>query len=387
MSGTIYRGRDNLVVNIQLTDVATQETIWANRFDVPASEFLEVQSTIATEVAEALAIELDDDEKAPPHNTPRSQETYQKYLKGRFHWEKRTEAGLLEGLKCVQEIVDLEPDFPLAYIGVADSYLLLGEHLYLAPEDSFPLARKAAEKALSMEPRLAEGHASLAEFYHYYEKDWARAEEAYQRANRLNPNYASARHWHAWALMCRGQFDEAREQIEHAQLIDPSSLVYSTSRGLPFYFSRDYRRAIRQFELVLEIEPRLTIARYYLGAALVHFGDPVAAIREFEMLVDEEPLQQAIALLGFSYAEAGRSDEARRQLDRLDELSFERYVSPYVQAVVQCGVGQVDAALDLLEQAYVEKAPWLVFLRIDPFLTCLYGEPRFGRLIEKLGLQ
>ncbi len=184
-----------------------------------------------------------------------------------------------------------------------------------------------------------------------------------------------------------GRFDEAREQIEHAQLTDPSSLVYSTSRGLPFYYDRDYRRAIRQFELVLEIEPRLTIARYYLGAALVHFGDPVAAIRELEMLVEEEPLQQAIAILSFSYAEAGRSDEARRQLERLEELSFERYVSPYVHAMAHCGLGNVERALDLLEQAYDEKAPWLVFLRIDPFLTCLYGEPRFGKLIERLGLQ
>ena len=387
MSGTIYRVRDNLVVNIQLTNVATQETIWADRFDVAASDFLEVQSKIAADVADALAIELENDRELSTKNVPRSQETYQKYLKGRFHWEKRTEGALLEGLKCVQEIVELEPDFPLAYIGVADSYLLLGEHLYLAPEESFPLAKKAAETALALDPKLAEGHASLAEYYHYYEWDWARAEESYLRANRLNPNYASARHWHAWALMCMGRFEEAREQIEHAQLIDPSSLVYSTSRGLPFFYSRDYRRAIRQFELVLEIEPRLTIARYYLGAALVHFGDPIAAIRELETLVDDEPLQQAIALLGFSYAEAGRLDDARRQLERLEQLSRDRYVSPYVIAVLHCGLGNVDQALDLLERAYEERAPWLVFLRIDPFLTCLYGEPRFGRLIEKLGLQ
>ena len=387
MSGTIYRVRDSLAVNIQLTDVGTQETIWADRFGVAASDFLEVQSKIASEVADALAIELEHDDHPAPQNVPRSQETYQKYLRGRFHWEKRTEAGLLEGLKCVQEIVELEPDFSLAYIGIADSYLLLGEYLYLAPANSFPLAREAAERSLALDPKLAEGHASLAEYYHYYEWDWASAEESYQRANRLNPNYASARHWHAWALMCRGRFDEAREQIEQAQLIDPSSLVYSTSRGLPFFYARDYRNAIRQFELVLEIEPRLTIARYYLAAALVQFGDPIAAIREFEMIVDEEPLQQAIALLGFSYAEAGRIEECRRQLDRLEQLSMERYVSPYVRAIVHCGLGNLQHALELLEQAFEERAPWLVFLRIDPFLAALYGELRFNRMIERLGLQ
>lgn len=387
MSGTIYKVREIMAVNLQLTNVSTQETIWANRFEVSASEFLELQTEIAAEVADALAIELEQEDRVASHKVPKSQETYQKYLKGRYHWEKRTEAGLLEGLECVKEIVELEPDFPLAYIGIADSYLLLGEYLYLAPEESFPYAREAAEHAVALDPKLAEGYASLAEYYHYYEKDWAKAEELYERSIRLNPNYASARHWHAWSLMCKGRFTEALDEIEHAQLIDPSSLVLSTSRGLPFFFDRDYRKAIRQFELTLEIDPGLTYARYYLGAALVHSGDPEAGIREFEIVVEDDPTQQAIALLGFSYAEAGRHEDARRQLDRLDEMSLERYVSPYVRAIVQCGLRRVDEALDLLEQAWLERAPWTVLLRIDPSLTCLYGEPEFTRLLDKLRLR
>lgn len=386
MSGTIYKVRESLVVNLQLTNVSTQETIWANRFEVAAAEFLELQADIASEVAEALAIELEPEIERPAAPSPRSPEVYQKYLKGRFHWEKRTESGLLEGLSCVNEIVEREPDFPLAYIGVADSYLLLGEYLYLSPDDSFPYAREAAERALALDPKLAEGHASLAEYYHYYEKDWNKAEEFYERSIKLNPSYASVRHWHAWALMCKGRFDEALEELEQAQIADPSSLILSTSRGLPFYFKRDFRQAIRQFEMTLEVDPRLLYARYYLAAALLHSGDPGGAIRELEMLVDEEPLQQSIALLGFSYAEAGRLDAAERQLERLNELSARRYVSPYVKAIVHCGLGNSDDALSLMEQAYTEKAPWAVLLRIDPFVTCLYGEPRYIALLEKLGL-
>lgn len=387
MSGTIYKIRENTIVNLQLTSVTTQETLWANRFEVMASEFLELQSEIAAEVANALAIELEEQEAMPGRRMPDSQDTYQKYLKGRFLWEKRTEEGLLEGLECVKEIVKLEPDFPLAYIGIADSYLSLGEYLYLGPDESFPFAKEAAERALALDPKLPEGHASLAEYHHYYEKDWARAEESYQRANRLNPNYASGRHWYGWHLMCSARFDEAIEEMEAAQMIDPSSMMLGTSRSLPYYFKRDYRRAIRQLELVLDIDPRLTFARYYLSAALIHFGDPESAIRELESIIEHEPLQQAMALVGFAQAELGRFDAARRQLDRLDELSLERHVSPYVRAIVHCGLGEVEEALALLKQAYYEKAPWLVFLRIDPFLTRLYGEPGFEWLLDKLDMR
>lgn len=387
MSGTIYKVRDLVAVNLQLTNVVSQETIWANRFEINTDDFLELQGEIAAEVANALAIELEKPDASPAHRMPKNQEIYQKYLKARFLWERRTESGLLEGLACVQEIVESEPDFPLAYIGISDSYLLLGEYLYLSPEESFPFAREAAERALELDPRQAEGYASMAEYYHYYEKDWAKAEECYQKANRLNPNYASARHWYAWSLMCSRRFDEALEQIEIAQSIDPSSMVLSTSRGLPFYFKREYARAVRQFELVLEIQPRLTYARYYLGSALVHGGDPYSAIREFEMLVEDEPVQQAIAQLGFSYAEAGKFDSARGCIRRLDEMEQTRYISPYIRAIIHCGLGEIDEALTMLEQAFYEKAPWLVWLRIDPFLTRLYGESRFEDLLDRLNLR
>lgn len=387
MSGTIYKVRDLLTVNLQLTNVGTQETIWANRFEVNANDFLELQGEIASEVADALAIEFEKPEPAPGVRTPKSQETYQRYLKARFLWERRTEAGLLEGLAGVQDIVRTDPDFPLAYVGIADSYLLLGEYLYLSPEDSFPFAKEAAERALELDPRSAEGYASMAEYYHYYEKDWVKAEECYQKANRLNPNYPSARHWYAWSLMSSRRFEDALEQIEIAQSLDPGSMVLSTSRGLPFYFKREYARAVRQFEMVLDIQPQLTYARYYLGSALVHGGDPYSAIREFEMLVEEEPVQQAIALLGYSYAEAGKFDSARACIRRLDEMEQVRYISPYIRAILHCGLGELDEALTMLEQAYYERAPWLVWLRIDPFLTRLYGQDRFIDLLKRMDLE
>lgn len=387
LSGTIYRVRENLLLNLQLSDVLTGETKWANRFELPADDFLEIQTEIADEVTEALSADLVKARDRAVRRMPKNPENYQKYLRGRFLWERRSEADMLEGLKCVEELVELEPEFPLAYIGVADSYLLLGEYLFLAPDDSFPLAREAAERAIELDPKLAEGYASLAEYYHYYEKDRAKAEENYLQASKLNPNYASARHWYAWSLMCYERFDEALEQIELAQATDPNSLALSTTRGLPFFFRKDYEGAIRQFEMVLDIQPNLAYARYYLGSALVHNGEPAAAIREFETILEREQLQQAIGLLGYCYAEAGKFERAGEQLRLLDELEQTRYVSPYVRAIVHCGLGDLLDALDLLERAYRERAPWLVWLLIDPFLSRLWGEPRFERLIERLSLR
>ncbi|MBK9156102.1 MAG: winged helix-turn-helix domain-containing protein [Chloracidobacterium sp.] len=387
LSGTIYRIRGNLLVNLQLSEVSTGETTWANRFELPASEFLELQTEIADEVVEALSAELARPPDRAVRSMPKNPDNYQKYLRGRFLWERRTEADMLEGLATVKEVVELEPEFPLGYIGVADSYLLLGEYLFLAPDESFPFAREAAEKALELDPNLAQGHASLAEYYHYYEKDQARAEDHYLQANELNPNYASARHWYAWSLMSYERFDEALDQIERAQAAEPNSLALSTTRGLPFYFRRDYDRAIRQFEMVLGIQPNLAYARYYLGSALVHNGDATAAIREFETILEAEQLQQAIALLGYSYAEAGMYDKASEQLRLLDDLGQTRYISPYVRAIVHCGLGDILDALDQLELACQEHAPWLVWLRIDPFLSRLWGEPRFERLLDRLSLR
>jgi len=384
MSGTIYKVRDVLAVNLQLTNVSTQEAMWANRFEINASEFPDLQTEIAAEVADALAIELEQG-NAAPRTAPRHQAVYQKYLKARFLLEKRTEAGLLEGLACCKEIVEAEPEFALAHAGVADSFLLLGKYLYLAPDECFPFALEAANRALALDPSLAEGYSSLAEYYHYYEKNWGKADEHYQRGYRLNPNYPLACHWYAWALMCRGQFGQALSEIERAQMIDPSSILLSTTRGLPFYFSRDYRNALKQFELTLDIDPGHFSARFYLACTHLHNGDTERAIREFETIVSEQPIQQAISHLGFCYAEAGRFDDALEQLDLLAELSMERYVSPYIRAIVYCGLGRTETVLSLLEQAHRERDPWLALLRIDPFLSCVYGEPRFIRLVDGLG--
>jgi Tfp pilus assembly protein PilF/TolB-like protein len=386
VSGTMIRSENRLFLNIQLTNIIDRDTLWANRFVVKTSDFLEAHDRIAEEVAETLAIELDQNKVVPVQRKPRDQETYQLYLKGRYFWDKRSEFGLRTGLACAEQVALAEPDFPLAYVGIADSYLLLGEYLFSPPDEAFPAARSAAEKALQLEPALSEAYASLAEYYVFYQRNWVKAEDYYRQAIELNPNYAAVRHWYAWFLFAMRRFDESLEHIEQAQVLDPGSLIISTVRGLPFYYRGEFDRAIAQFKCSLDIDPDFARARYYIGSALVHKGDVAGAIVEFEKRVQDEPLQQAIALLGYCYAAAGDKDRARAQLTKLDEIESRRYVSPYVRAFVHCGLDESDIALSLLEKAFDERAGWLFLLNVDPFFGRLRDEPRFINLLDKLRL-
>jgi tetratricopeptide (TPR) repeat protein len=165
---------------------------------------------------------------------------------------------------------------------------------------------------------------------------------------------------------------------------DPGSLVLNTIVGLPDYYMGRYEQAIRQFRGTLEIEPNYHHARYYLGSALVHSGKPEEAVAEFEAMVAADPLQQAVALLGYCYAVSGRPDDAGRMLSRLDELERDHFVAAYVRAFIHMGLGERARALAQLERACDEQEPWAVFLNVDPFFRGLRGEPRFTRLLERM---
>lgn len=382
VGGTIQSIKDQFHVNIQLINVSSLKTIWASKFEMEATDIINFQDQISVQVADALTIELN--RNCQNKRLPKNTQIYQTYLKGRFFWEKRCEAGIRKALNNVLEVVADEPEFPLGYIGVADSHLFLGEYLFAAPEQTFPLARAAAEKALELDPSLSEAHASMAEYYFYYEKDWEKANALYVEAIRLDPNYATAYHWHSWFLIAMNRYDEALVQIERAQTLDPNSLILNTIRGLPFYYCGQYQQAIQQFHDTLEIAPDFTHARYYLGSALIHAGRSEEAIAEFEKIIVDDPMQQAFGLLGYCYAVAGQNAKARSILTILDRMERERYVSPYIRAIVYAGLGEKGKALQMLQRAFDKNAAWLVWLNADPFFGSLRNETKFRHIIQEL---
>ncbi|MEP6924188.1 MAG: winged helix-turn-helix domain-containing protein [Pyrinomonadaceae bacterium] len=381
LSGTIQSSGEKVRANIQLHDVKNGDLLWANRFEVQTGDLFDLQDQISDQAALALATKIIKDPAV--QKTLKDSEIYQTYLKYRFFWETRTEQGLLTSLEGAQKIVAAEPNFPLGYIGIADSYLLLGHHLYLAPNKIYPAIREAVSKALELDPNLAEAYATQAD-YCFITKDWLQAEKMHQLSIKLKPNYASERHWYGWFLTAMGRFDEALEQIEKAQSFDTNSLYLGVVRGVPLFYKRLFDQAIKQFQLVLEIDPNHNRARYYLALALFHSGQRVAGTAEFERVVAAEPLQQTMALLGYCYGMTGRHLEARALLGRINQIACRRYVSPYIRAYLHIGLGEKAEALTLLEEAYEENSLWLVWLNVDMQLQSLHDEPRFKKLLQKL---
>ncbi len=381
LSGTIQTSGDKVRANFQLHEVRTGETLWASKIEAQSGDVFELQDQISKQAATELTAKINSG--LTVRSAPKSLETFQTYFKYRFFWETRTETGLMKSLSGAKEIVATDPDFALGYIGLADSYLLLGHHLFLAPDEILPAVRQAVDKALELDPNLAEAYATKAD-HCFITRDFAQAEHFHRLSMKLKPNYASERHWYGWLLMALGRFDESLEQIESAQMLDTGSLYLGVVRGVPFFYKRQFDRAIKQFQLVLDVDPNFSRARYYLGSTLFHSGEREKGIAEFEKVVAAEPIQQTMALLGYCYGVTGQESKAREMLRQIDLIACRRYVSPYVRAYIHNGLGEIDEALSQLEKAFEENAMWLVWLNIDMNLRNLRDEPRFGRLIRKL---
>lgn len=381
LSGTIQTSGDKVRANFQLHEAGTGETLWASKIEARSGDVFELQDQISKQAATELTARINSG--LTDRSAPKNLETFQTYVKYRFFWETRTETGLRKSLSGAKEIVATDPSFPLGYIGLADSYVLLGHHLFLSPAEILPAIRQAVDRALELDPNLAEAYATKAD-YCFITRDFAQAEHFHRISIKLKPNYASERHWFGWLLMSLGRFDESLEQIESAQMLDTGSLYLAVVRGVPFFYKRQFDRAIKQFQMVLDVDPNFSRARYYLGTTLFHSGEREKGIAELEKVVAAEPIQQTMALLGYCYGVTGQESKAREMLRKIDLMAGGRYISPYIRAYIHNGLGETDEALTQLEKAFEEDALWLVWLNIDMNLANLRDDPRFQRLIRKL---
>lgn len=388
LDGTIQRSGNRARVNVQMIEVATGRTVWAEKYDERYCDIFGVQDSIATKVAAALELRLtkDDVQRLTKSHTE-NLDAYQLYVKGRYFWDSRTEQGLKKALEYAQAAIQKDDNNAMAYVGVADSYSFLGEYLYASPDNSFRNAKAAALRARELDPQLAEAYASLGEISFFYDWNWEEAEGYYRQSFEMKPSYASAHHWYAWFLMAMGRFDEALASVRRAQAIDPGSLTLNTVLGLPFFYEGYYEQSLAQFRSTLEMDQSFAQAHYYLASTLVQLGRYDEAIEEFKTVRSAEYWQQSSALLCHAYARAGKRAEARAIIDELNGAAQQKYISPYLYATCYCGLDEPDKVLDYLETALNEQASWMVFLAIDPYLNKLRSEPRFKLLLQKLRLQ
>jgi adenylate cyclase len=386
MMGRVLQFGDNLVIKTELIDTEDGSQLWGEQYKRKAADIFEVQEEISKEISEKLRIKLTGEEKKLlvkryTDNT----EAYRLYLKGRFCLSKTTKEALNNAIKHFRQAIEIDPDYALAYAGLADAYYALSSN-HLPANEAMPKALAAAEQALRMDETLAEAHASLGLVKAFYEWDWAGAEGEYKRAIELNPGYASAHHWYGWYLALMGRLNEAIREIKQASELDPLSLEINSDLGLSFFFARQYERAIEQFEKALEMDPNSIWTRFFMGWAREQKGDYAEAIEDYKRAaqLDDSPL--IMAALGHTYVMAGRRKEALEVLAEMKQLALTRHVSSYHFAIIHAALNEKDEAFRWLEKSYGAREEALVWLKVDPRLDALRTDARFIDLQRRVGL-
>ncbi len=385
LEGSVQKANDQVRVNVQLINALTDAHLWADTYDRKLTDIFAVESEIAKTIAETLQARLTGSEKSSIAKTPTvNPEAYELYLKGRFFWNKRSGTDLRKAIDYFERAIAKDPNYALAYVGLADSHLLLSSYASVSPRESLPPAKAALKKALSLDDSLAEAHASSG-LLATLELDLQRAIDELQRAIKLKPNYATAHHWLSLGFTTLGQFDPAILEAKRAVELDPLSLIINADYGWVYFNGHRYDQAEAQVRKTLEIDPNFFLAHYYLGAVLQFKGHVAQAIPEFQKAFDLNGDPYSRAMLGQGYARNGQPGEARKVLASLNEEAKSKYVAPYALALVDTALGDKERAIEELERAYQQgDTNYLFVIKTDPLLDSLRGHPRFDALVQKI---
>jgi len=388
VEGSVLRVGDRVRITAQLIHAATDEHLWTESYDRDLRDVLRLQSEVAQTIAQQIKVTLSPQVQARlAEARPVNPEAYQAYLKGRFHWNKRTPDGLKKAVEYFEQAVALDPHWPLGYAGLADAYALLPAYAPVPPGEAIPKAKAAAVKALELDESLAEAHATLGSIAYYDDWNWATTEREYKRAIALSPNYATAHQWYAEYLQYMGRDDEAIGEMTKAHELDPLSLVIGTEVGWVHYCAGDLDEAETRLRRTLELSPDFAFAHRELGMTLFlqgRFGEAITAAREAVRLSHNVPMFAAV--LGYLLARTGRPDEAREILDELTALANETYVAPVHLALVHAGLDERDRMFEWFNKACQERDVLLPLTLIDPFLASMRTDPRFADLLRRIGL-
>jgi eukaryotic-like serine/threonine-protein kinase len=388
LTGRLQQRDDALLISAELVDVRDNKQLWGEQYSTGISDLLTVQRVIASEITNSLRLKLSGEQQT--HVTKQhtdNHEAHQLYSIGRFYWNKRTGEALKKSIEYFHQAVEQDPNYALAYAGMADAYGLLPSYAASPPQEAFPKAKAAARKAIELDDSLAEAHTSLANALFNYDWNLAEAIREFQRAIELNPNYATAHHWYSdGPLLVMGRFADAIAEMKRAQELDPLSLIINAEIGVFYTFAGQYDRSIEQFHKTLEMDQGFYFAHRNLGVAYVlkrDFREALLAYEKARSLADDPSL---LGDIGHLQAVSGKRDEALKTLAELKEISKRRYVPAYVLALVYVGLGHKDQAFQWLEKSFQDREARLCFFKIDPQMEPLRSDPRFSDLVRRIGL-
>jgi TolB-like protein/DNA-binding winged helix-turn-helix (wHTH) protein/Flp pilus assembly protein TadD len=389
VEGSVMRSGNRVRITAQLLQAGTDQHLWAETYERDLGDVLKLQSEVAQTIAQQVRIQLTPQQKAQLGSALGvNPEAYEAYLRGRYFWNQRTDGSLWKSLELFQHAIDIDPNSALPYAGLADAYLVLDSWTLEAapPIELSPKARAAVDKALQLDPTLAEARTVLAGVKHG-DWDWNGAGVEYRRAIELNPNYAHAHHWYSQYLCELGRFDEGVAEADRAHALDPLNLMLGIDVGMRLYWARRYREAIAPIRKTLELDPNFRVARRFLGQVYEQNGMYEAAIAELRQaakLSENNPID--LGALGHVYAVSGHRREALQILEELRQHSAKRYVSGYEFALIYAGLGKLEKAFQWLDKAFQEHSTWMLHLRVDPRLDPLRSDPRFQDLLRRVGL-
>jgi len=388
LTGRIVQRGDQLTLNVELIDVATENSIWGNRYVRKSSELVSLQSELARDVSSELKSKLSARDSAKVEKTyTANAEAYQLYLKGRFSWNKRTPESLKQAIEFYDQAIEKDPNYALAFSGLAETYVLFAFYGVTPAKESMPKAKAAVDRALSIDDSLAEAHAAHGKYLAFFEFDRSGSEREFRRAIELNPNYATAYQWLGLDfLVLTRRFDEGIRELRRAGEIDPLSPVIGGDTASALGYAGRFDEAIEQARKTLELDPGFSYAHTTLGYALDGKGQFAEAIAAFEKAISLSDDGYTRAMMIRTLMRMGRRSEAERQMEALRQFASKSYVPNFCFAIVHTALGDKEAALAMLEKDVQERSSFAVTIGIELALSDLRDDPRFKAMLKRMNL-
>ena len=388
LTGRLMKAGDDLTISVQLIDARTQKLVWAEQYDRKMADLLATQREIATTLTQKMQLRFTGDERGITKKYTSSNDAYQLYLKGRYHWSRRTREDILKAIDNYKKAIDLDPNFALAYAATAEAYNSMGKNPDVPPRDCIPLAKAAATRALEIDPMLPQAHSALADSLALYDWDWAESERHFKKAIELDPNISYTHvAYGASYLDPAGKPDEAAAELERAVALEPLAMINNCILTTTYIYARKYDKALAQGRSTYDLDATFPFAPHWLGFALIANGKYDEAIAVGRRVSPDSPFGwMSAVVIGQAYANQGKRSEADQQIALLRELSKTRYVRPYYIASIYAALGDKDKAFMELEKSFAERDCYLGRLRVDPFMDPLRDDPRFKDLMKRMNL-
>jgi len=388
LTGRILKRGDSLMISVELVDVRNNKLLWGEQYDRKMSDLLATQREIASTITQKLELKLSGDEKGITKKYTNSNEAYQLYLKGRYSFAKRTKPDMQKAIEYFQQAIDLDPNFALAYARISEAYGSMPAYPYLSPNEAFPKAKAAAQKAQEIDPTLSEAHTFLAYSLAVFDWNWPEAEREFKRAIELEPNNAAAHFRYGQIYLGSvGRIDEATAEIKRGLDAEPLDINMGVTLAWAYVASQRNQQALEQARKTYELEPTHPLGRWMLSQALLANEKYAQAIAFDEQWLQADPTSQfALRDIGIAYAKAGQRDKAEEIINRMRNFGKTQYLPTCRIAAIYLALDQKDKAFDELNKAFAARDWELFRLNGDWYWNTVRDDPRFKEMLKRLNL-